>query len=440
MNKLLIIAKRDYIESVKTKAFLFGLIVTPILFGSGFIGIMVMEKKPDIAERRIALVDRTGEAAATVIEAVREKNELDLNDKDTGTQTMPRYKFEIVAPDTANPDAQRLALSRRVSSKDLYAFAEIGSKALHPDAEGEKNPENGISWYSNETGVNGGRSWINSPLNDGIRRVRMKQSGVDPARFSDLLGSVDIRTMNLVSRDEKTGRIQPAQKRNQAAMVVPLVMVMMLFMIVMITSAPMLNAIAEDKLQRVHEMLLASVTPFDLIGGKVLAAVGRSLTSSIVYIAGALVALNALAMFGIAPLEMIPWFLIYLIAEITMLSAIAAALGSACGSPQDAQSLGMLLFVPVIIPMMMLAPLMEAPNGGLAVAMSFFPPFTPMMMMLRQAMPGGIPAWQPWVGLVGMVVGVTVISWAASRIFRVGILLQGKPPNAAELLKWAVRG
>lgn len=440
MNKLLIIAKRDYIESVKTKAFLLGLIIAPVLFGSGFIGILLLKNKPDIAERRVALVDRTGEAAATIIETVREKNERELIDKDTGKQTMPRYTFEIVAPDSANPDAQRLALSRRVNSHDLYAFAEIGARALHPDAAGDKNPENGISWYSNETGVNRSRSWMANPLNDGIRRVRMKQAGVDPERFDDLLHGVDVRSMNLVSQDEKTGRIQPAEKRNEAALVVPLMLVMMIFLIVVMTSAPMLNAIAEDKLQRVHEMLLASATPFDLIAGKVLAALGRSLTSSILYIAGALVALNALAMFGIAPIELIPWFLIYLIAEMTMTAALAAALGSACGSPQDAQSLGMLLFVPIMIPMMMLAPVMEAPNSGLSVAMSFFPPFTPMIMMMRQAMPGGVPAWEPWVGLVGMTAGVIVISWAASRIFRVGILLQGKPPSAAELLKWAVRG
>jgi ABC-2 type transport system permease protein len=55
-------------------------------------------------------------------------------------------------------------------------------------------------------------------------------------------------------------------------------------------------------------------------------------------------------------------------------------------------------------------------------------------------MPGGVPEWEPWVGLVGMIAGVTVISWAASRIFRVGILLQGKPPSVGELMKWAVRG
>jgi ABC-2 type transport system permease protein len=124
----------------------------------------------------------------------------------------------------------------------------------------------------------------------------------------------------------------------------------------------------------------------------------------------------------------------------TMLSAMAAALGAACGSPQDAQSLGMLLFTPVIIPMMMTVVVLQKPNGTMATIMSLFPPFTPMMMLLRQALPGGIPWWQPWVGLVGMTAGVIAISWVAARIFRVAILLQGKPPSLAELAKWAIRG
>src|ERR1035438_36604 len=106
LRNIMIVAKRDYIESVKTKAFLFGLIVAPILFGSGFIGIALMKNKPDIAERRVAVVDRSGVAADTVIATIREKNEHDLNDKDSGKQMMPRYTFETVAPDASAPDAQ----------------------------------------------------------------------------------------------------------------------------------------------------------------------------------------------------------------------------------------------------------------------------------------------------------------------------------------------
>jgi ABC-2 type transport system permease protein len=438
LNKILIVAKRDYIESVRTKAFLIGLFIAPILFGSGFIVLALMKSKPDIAERRIALVDRSGAAAATVIATIEQRNQKDLIDPDTGKQGMPRYRIETVAPDMANPDSQRLALSQRVKDKELYGFLEIGANVLHPDSTGEKNPENGVSWYS--IAVSQGGNWISGPINDGIRRVRMAQAGVDTARFDDLLGGVSVRTMNLVRRDEKTGAILPAEKRSPAAVAVPIGLVMMLFMISMLSAAPMLNAIAEDKLQRVHEMLLASATPFDLIAGKVLAAVGRSLTSLVLYIGGALFTLNAMAMGGVLPLETIGWFVLYVIAEITMLSALAAALGSACGSPQDAQSLAMILFAPVIIPIMMLSAVIEKPNGALAQAMSFFPPFTPMMMLLRQAMPGGVPAWEPWVAMVGMIAGVAAISWGASRIFRVGILMQGKPPSSAELLKWAVRG
>jgi ABC-2 type transport system permease protein len=277
-------------------------------------------------------------------------------------------------------------------------------------------------------------------LNDGIKRVRMRQLGIDPKQFHGLLDNVNIESMDLVSRDETTGAIHPAEKREQAAAFVPVALVMMLLMIVMITSAPMLNAIAEDKMQRVFEMLLASATPFELITGKVLAALGRALTSSLLYIAGAILVLNAMALMGIAPMEVLPWFLIYLVAEITMLCAIASALGAACGSPQDAQSLGMFLFGPIMIPVMMIANVMQRPNGTLATVMSFIPPFTPVIMLVRQSMPGGVPAWQPWVALAALTIGLIAICWVAARIFRIGILLQGKPPNLAELAKWAIRG
>jgi len=90
--------------------------------------------------------------------------------------------------------------------------------------------------------------------------------------------------------------------------------------------------------------------------------------------------------------------------------------------------------------MFLLVPVLQQPNGALATAMSLIPPFTPVLMLLRQATPGGVPAWQPWVGLTGAVAAAFATSWIAARIFRVGILMQGKPPNLAELARWAVRG
>src|ERR1019366_5492096 len=83
--------------------------------------------------------------------------------------------------------------------------------------------------------------------------------------------------------------------------------------------------------------------------------------------------------------------------------------------------LAIVLLSPVVIPLCIMMPIMNQPNGVLATAVSLFPPFTPMLMLMRQAMPGGVPAWQPWVGVVGVLACTFGTAWAAARLFRVGI-------------------
>src|SRR5450755_3760679 len=140
------------------------------------------------------------------------------------------------------------------------------------------------------------------------------------------------------------------------------------------------------------------------------------------------------------PFAVFPWFYVYLIADVTFLCSLDAALGSGCGSPQDAQQLAIVLLAPVMIPYFLFSFVMQQPNGAISTAMSLFPPFTPMLMLLRQAMPGGVPAWQPWVGLLGVLAFTLLMVWAAARVFRVAILMQGKTPKVAEMFRWAIRG
>jgi len=443
MHKVWLIARRDYLASIRTKTFLFGLLVAPLLFGGGFIGLAVMKERPDIRERRIAVIDHTGVAGKAVIDAALTSNQRDLFDKTTGRQVKPLCRFESVAPDDRDPVAQRLALSDRIRQGTLFAFVEIRADALTPRKASRRGDDDSssIDWFANEGSMAETRRWFSGPLNDGLRRVRLSKLGLDASHFDDVLRFESMQNMNLISRDEKTGQVrETGKKRDMEAFGVSLCVTMLLVTIVMFTSGPMLPAIAEDKMQRVFEMLLASATPFELITGKVLAAVGRSLTSSVVYIAGGILLLNSLAMIGLAPIALLPWFMIYLVAEVTMLCALASALGAACGSPQDAQSLGVVLLAPVMIPLFFLAPIFQQPDGPMASAMSLFPLFTPVLMLLRQSLPGGVPWWQPWVGLAGVVAATVLICWIAARIFRIGILLQGKPPNIADLMRWAVKG
>ena len=437
MRRILLIAKRDYLATIRTKAFLIGLVVAPLLFGGGFLGIALLKSQPDIIDRHVAVLDRTGKVAAAAIQAATEKNARELFDKATGKQLKPRYVFEAL-PVERDLNLQRLALSDRVRRHELFAFLEIGPEALHP---GNDSASSRIAYYSSAGGIDQTEYWLADSFNEGIRKVRLAELGVDPSHFDAVLAKVDAEKLDLVSRDEKTGAIRRAQKASDVSNFgIPFGLMLLLGMIVMVGSAPMLSAVTEDKAQRIVEMLLGLATPFELMMGKVLAAVGVSLTSSAFYIAGGSLALVGMGMAGMVPFGLFPWFYVYLIADVTMLCAFAAALGAACSTPQDAQHLAVVLFAPVMIPYFMFMVVMERPNSFFSVAMSLFPPFTPMLMLLRQALPDGVSAWQPWVSLVGVLAFTLVTVWAAARIFRVAILMQGKPPKVADLVRWAVRG
>jgi ABC-2 type transport system permease protein len=436
LHKILLLAQRDYLASIRTKAFLFGLIFAPLMFGGAFLVLALARGNMNV-DRHVAILDRTGSVAPAIIQVAEERNQRDMYDKFTGRRAMPRYRFEIIQPDPSGLEAQRLSLSDRVRRHELYAFLEIGPEALDASAASRAAS---VGYYS-DAGLDEFEEWIAGPVNTGLQRARLAQLGVASDRAAQAITSISLESRGLTVRDPQTGGVrEPGKKDRAASFGVPYAATLLLMMIVLMGSATMLPAVAEDKLQRVFEMLLVSATPFQLMMGKVLAAVGRSLTGSFFYIAGAFLALQSLALTGLVPVELIPWFLIYVVAQVAMISALGIALGAACGSPQDAQSLNQVLVLPIVIPAFLMAPILQQPNGALAHVFSLFPPFTPMLMLLRQAMPGGVPVWQPWAGLIGILIFGLAATWAASRIFRVAILFQGAAPKLPELLRWAARG
>jgi ABC-2 type transport system permease protein len=452
-HKVFTIAKRDYIATVRTKAFIFGLVVAPVLFGGGSIAMSFLTGKPDLKDRHVAIIDHTGVVGEAIVSAARDKNDRELFDKKTHQQLAPRYILEIDAPAVqagTKASEELLALSNRVRRKELVAFLEIGKDVLHPPKPAEDtdqgkttktDPNASVSYYTNAGGIDEIRIWLNGPISDGIRMARLAELGIDVKRNKDLSASIPIEGLSLVERDVKTGEVHEARKRSELeGFLVPFGLAMILAMIVMVGSAPMLQNVTQDKSQRIVETLLGAATPLELMTGKVLGSVGVSVTSSLLYVLAGALAVNVMGVAGLLPLSIIPWFYAYLLADVVMLCSFAAALGACCSTPQDAQNLAVVLLLPCILPMFMLVTVLRQPNGMLATVMSLIPPFTPILMLLRQAMPNGVPVWQPWVGLVCVLAFAVGTVWAASRIFRVAILMQGKPPQLAEMVRWAMKG
>ena len=320
----------------------------------------------------------------------------------------------------------------------MHAFLEIGPDVVHPKG----NRETGrIHYYARNGPLDDLRRWLATPINDELRRRRLADAGVDANKVSNLFDWAQVESMGLVSRDAESGAVSKAERRSEAeAVFLPMVIQVLMFMLMLMGATPLLQSIMEEKTQRIAEVMLASATPFQLMIGKLLGGVAVSMTGCVVYLLGSITTLRSMSLASLIPYALLPWFLAYLLAAVFLFGAAFAAIGSACGDPKDAQSLQAPAMLPMIFPMFLLGPLLKEPHSPMAVALSLFPPFTPTLMLLRLSTPAGVPAWQPWVGLLGVVLFGALSVWMGGRIFRVGILMQGKSPRFSDLLRWAVHG
>lgn len=433
MRKALLLAKREYRSAVRTKGFILGLIGAPILMSGSLLAMWIMKSHSDTDDQVVAVLDHSGVVAEAIAEAAEVRNTTEIIDEESGEKRKPAYVVRFVEP---RPDiAQlRLELSDKVRREQLHAFVEIGRDVVHPEGD---DSDTRIAYHSQNASMDDMRRWIAQPINQELRRQRLREAGVSDADMATLFRYVRVEGMGLVSKDED-GRITEARTSSEGeAIGVPLVLIMLMFIMVMMGAMPLLNSVMEEKNQRIAEVLLGSIKPFEFMMGKVLGGIAVSLTASAVYVVTGIVAIRQAGVAEYIPWGILPWFFVYMTLNILMLGATLAALGSACNDAKDAQSLSMPALFPVMIPMFMLGSVLEEPSSSIATTMSLIPPFTPMLMLLRQGTPAGVPAWQPWVGLVGVLLTSALAVWVGSRIFRVGILMQGKSPKLGEMLRWA---
>ncbi len=298
-----------------------------------------------------------------------------------------------------------------------------------------------IGFYSKNSPIDDVRNWINWPINNQLRKIRLSDAGIDESKVKDLFHWINADPLGLVSLDSGTGNIKEAEKINEVqALIVPMIMMILLFMMLMMGAIPQLNSVMEEKNQRIAEVLLGSITPFQFMMGKVIGGIGVSFAASLVYIVGGILSINKMGFAQYIPYHIIPWFFAYMFVALIMFGSLCASAGSMCSEPKDAQSLTTPIMLPMIIPMFIMVPVIKESQSLLVTILSLFPTFTPTMMLLRLGAPGGIPAWQPWAGLAGMLLFAVLFVWVGGRIFRVGILMQGEPPKLSNMIRWAIKG
>ena len=247
---------------------------------------------------------------------------------------------------------------------------------------------------------------------------------------------VDLATVARGQTKEITEEGERDDSSAIATYIIP-VAAMILILIATLTGGQyLLTTTIEEKSSRVVEVLLSAVSPMELMTGKILGQMAVGLSLLVIYNSLGIVALVTLSLNDLVnPMNLVYFFILFVLAY-AMFASMMAAIGSAVNDLREAQSLVTPVMLFSMLPYFFFMPVIKSPNSVLSTVLSFVPPIGPFIMIMRVASTDPPPWWQVWACILVMACAALGLMWIAAKIFRVGLLMFGKPPNFATLIKW----
>ena len=462
MSKIAAIAWREFTQTVMRKIFLLAVLGMPVLIiAIGVIaGVMMKTHQEPPLVGTVAIVDPTGElSAAAQIEFDQEKIRRDEERQqreavETATEAlgsgsippgsigtsgaMPKagrgeviITIERVEEET---DAALKTLKQRVRDDELLAAAVIGPEVLDIPPDRGERPQ--FQLFVSEHLDSDHVSLIEQRLGASVVRVRAPRTGKDPDEVLAMLKRPGADTKRLLEGEQEMD--SSATSRKLAQIIIPMAFMMLIWIGTLTSSQHLLMTTIEEKSNRVMEVLLSAVSPLQLMTGKILGHGGVGLLIVLIYSSVGIAALIALERFTqfITTMDLVYLAIFYFMAYF-MIASIMAAVGSAVSEIREANTLVTPVMMLLMVPWMLWMPITQSPNGMVATVCSFIPPMSPFAMILRHVAEEDIPTWQYPVSIIWGYICVLGMIWFAAKIFRVGVLMYGKPPSLLQLIKWA---
>lgn len=432
MRKILSVAKTEYKQVVLTKSFLISLLFPLVIYGGVFVLSALLGDKTDLRDRVLVVADRTGVITDRLVAANEERNISEAVEKD-GKQVGPRFVIQSYDGDFLDDTGQLLVeLSDQVREGDIFAFALIGRDYVSVNG-GE---DDFLQYYSDSPTFSRLPNWLSRTTKSLVEEMRFDEAGYDAREINLLTSHNGLERFSLAEVDEDGNITEPKEENQLAAFFIPFGLVMLIFVSIQMSTPILLNSVIEEKMQRIAEVLLSSLSPFQLLFGKLLAGVSVGLTFSAVYVLTLSLSLRYFERMEWVPQGTYFWFFLFLLTGMLAFGSLFAGVSSACQDLKDSQNFAGPIILLLVIPMMLSLITIESPDGPFAVALSMVPPFSIMAMMTRVAVPPGPPEWQIFLSLGLNLAFAFLIVWASSRMFRIGILSQGKTPTWKELVRW----
>lgn len=434
MSNISIIIGREFNERVRKKSFIITTLLMPVLM-------LVLMAAPALIMnfskgelKRIAVIDESGLVAPAL-----ESNE--------------EIAYE---PTSLTTDEARRELT------DFFGVLYIGSDIL-------QNSSN-VRLYANSSTSLSIESDITGQIERILEAEKLKNYHID--NLQQILDEVKTTVTLQTFRNDKSQEEDAQSQSSAVATATGYILGFVLYMFLLIYGSMVMQSVIEEKNNRVLEVIVSSVRPFELMMGKILGVAAVAVVQVLIWgvlivVAGSVVMpqlMPADAMASVQAMQqgmpdaamggmdsdmlqivaaltdlgyivkIFVCLLLFIVGGYLFYSAMFAAVGSAMDNVQDASQLQMPVTLPIILALLMMIAVIKDPNSPLAFWFSLIPFTSPVVMMAR--IPYGIPAWEVVLSLVLLYASFVAMVWLAGKIYRVGIFMYGKKPTFRELLKW----
>ncbi|MGD0597700.1 MAG: ABC transporter permease [Sedimentisphaerales bacterium] len=418
MRKIIEIARREYIDTVKTRTFLFSLLFTPVLT----VGIIYFTSRISSVEGgrppvKVVVTDLSTQLAGEIETALSKHNK---------SNPKRQILFESLA---ANDDANAIEEQGKAQLRSGRAEAYIVIDQNIIDGAGRTHV---YTYKSKPTTMDA--TWaVEEFIRNAVVAQRCKVQNVSQKLLDDIR-NVPVERVE-IGEAANEQRVQ-SQNQTMIKLMVPFFFMFMIYMGIIGIGQQMLSSVIEEKNSRIIEMLLSAVSPFELMAGKILGLGAIGLTIVGLWTT---VSYGSIVSQGISvdiSGKLLFCFVVYYILGFLLFSSLLAAIGSICNTLKETQELMMPIILVMVLPMIAWFKLVQSPDGIFARVLSLVPPVSPLVMPLRISAGSNVGIVEILASVGLLAASVLLMMWLAGKIFRTGILMYGKRPSLREISRW----
>ena len=416
MKNIILIAKREFFTQVKKKSFIILTLLTPLLI-IVFGGVVSLMFQANETQMQISVIDKSG--------LFKDRLKSDQN---------IRYVF-------SSEETEKSLIKALETTKEMNGVMIIPKKEIH-------ELENSIEILTNKNLSNEARRNIAGNISEIIKAEKINALGISTAQIEDLNKGVNLHVVNILEKEKKQDSFLVGVKSGLSIFLMYCV-----FTFIMMYGIRVMRSVLEEKNNRVVEILISSVKPFELMMGKILGVTGVALVQFGVWVVMIFASVMTLGssnvgmVSGVAEVQMVLSalsqinyglilfvFVIYFLLGYLFYSAMYAAIGSAVDNETETQQFTLFAILPMMLGFYGSITIMNNPDGPMSFWLSMIPFTSPIAMLAR--IPFDVPVWELVLSIVILLVSTLGMVFIASKIYRVGILMYGNKVTLKELWKW----